>query len=189
MNKKNIGSKLALYPTPAVVVGTEVEGKATWTLVAHIGIVTHDRLLISLHSSHFINKGIKATSQLSVNIITEDFLPEADYCGLVSGAKVDKSQVFEYTKGEAGMPVISKSQLAMECHVEDIYECGSFENFICSIDNTYADEAILDEKGKLDYTKLKPVLFEMPTYQYLRTGDVIAPCTSLGKTIKEKNKS
>ena len=46
--KRNLGSKMALYPTPLVVVGAEVEGKVTWTLVAHIGIVAHDRLLISL---------------------------------------------------------------------------------------------------------------------------------------------
>ena len=28
---------LALYPTPAVVVGAEVGGKANWLLVAHVG--------------------------------------------------------------------------------------------------------------------------------------------------------
>lgn len=32
--KKNIGNVLALYPTPAVVVGTEVNGKVNWLLVA-----------------------------------------------------------------------------------------------------------------------------------------------------------
>lgn len=32
--KKNIGNVLALYPTPAVVVGTEVGGKINWLLVA-----------------------------------------------------------------------------------------------------------------------------------------------------------
>ena len=40
--KKNIGQKLALYPTPATVVGTIGEGgKVNWLLVAHIGIVSH----------------------------------------------------------------------------------------------------------------------------------------------------
>ena len=34
--KKNIGKKLALYPTPATVVGTVgEEGKVNWLLVAH----------------------------------------------------------------------------------------------------------------------------------------------------------
>lgn len=71
--KKNIGNTLALYPTPTVVVGATVNGKASWTLVAHVGIVAHDRLLVSLHSAHYINKGIKENGYLSVNIVTEDF--------------------------------------------------------------------------------------------------------------------
>ena len=37
--KKNIGNVLALYPTPVVVVGTEVNGKVNWLLVAHVGII------------------------------------------------------------------------------------------------------------------------------------------------------
>ena len=32
--KKNIGSKLALYPMPVTVVGAEVNGKVNWLLVA-----------------------------------------------------------------------------------------------------------------------------------------------------------
>ena len=31
--KKSIGSVLALYPTPLVVVGAMADGKPTWTLV------------------------------------------------------------------------------------------------------------------------------------------------------------
>ena len=40
---------------------------------------------------------------------------------------------------------------------------------------------ILDEKGKINYKDFKPVLFEMPTYQYLRTGDVIGDCMKIAK--------
>ena len=36
----------------------------------------------------------------------------------------------------------------------------------------------LNDKGKPDYTAIKPVLFEFPNYQYLRTGDVIGKCLS-----------
>lgn len=32
---------------------------------------------------------------------------------------------------------------------------------------------------KLDYRTLKPVLFEMPTYEYLRTGDIIGQCMKM----------
>ena len=38
---------------------------------------------------------------------------------------------------------------------------------------------------KPDYSKLKPVLFEMPTYKYLRTGDIIGDCVKMGKAYGE----
>ena len=44
-------------------------------------------------------------------------LPEADYVGSVSGAKVDKSGVFEFETGEAETPIIEKAPLTMECTV------------------------------------------------------------------------
>ncbi|MEI3426914.1 MAG: hypothetical protein V8R10_09905 [Christensenellales bacterium] len=53
--KKNIGAKLALYPTPLVVVGTMVNGKPNWTLVGHLGIIGHDRVMVSMSDSHYSN--------------------------------------------------------------------------------------------------------------------------------------
>lgn len=57
--KKNVGSVLALYPTPLVVVGAMKGGKPTWTLVGHVGILGHDRVMVSLAASHHINSVIK----------------------------------------------------------------------------------------------------------------------------------
>lgn len=183
--KKNIGSALALYPMPAVVVGAMNEGKPTWTLAAHVGIIGHDRIMVSLASAHYINQFIKAGNKLSVNIVDEGMLPEADYTGSVSGAKADKSEVFEYESGEAGTPLIRKAPLTMECSVADVYETPGFESFICTIDNTYVEEEHLNEAGKINYQTLKPVLFEFPTYEYLRTGDVIGKCLSFKKNPQE----
>lgn len=183
--KKNIGSQLALYPTPVTIIGAIDGEKPTWTLVAHVGIIGHDRVLVSLAANHFINRAIKNTNKLSINIVDENILPEADYSGSVSGAKVDKSNLFEYETGEAGTPIINKSPLTMECTVVDIYNSPNFESFICTIDNTYVEEEYLNEKGKINYNTLKPVLFEFPTYEYLKTGDVIGKCLSFKKNPNE----
>ena len=179
--KKNIGSKLALYPTPLVVVGTMVNGKPNWTLVGHLGIIGHDRVMVSMSDTHYSNKGIREMKALSINIVDEAMLPEADHTGCVSGEKEDKSELFAYHIAEGGVPIIDEAPVSMACTVDDIYKTEGFESFICKIAATYAEETVLDEKGRLDYTALKPVLFEMPTYQYLRTGDVIAPCMSLNQ--------
>ena len=161
--KKNIGSVLALYPTPLIVVGAVREEKPTWTLVGHTGIIGHDRVIISLADNHYINGIIKERNNLSINIVDRSILPAADYTGSVSGAKTDKSGVFDYEIGEAGTPVIQNSPLVMECSVVDTYKSKGFESFICTIDNTLVEEECLNEDGKIDYHKLKPVLFEFPT--------------------------
>jgi len=181
MEKKNIGNQLALYPKPLTVVGAEVEGKVNWLVVGHTGIIGHDRILVSMNKSHHTNQGIKDSKKLSINLVSREMLPKADYVGSVSGASVDKSNVFEYHWGENGTPVIDASPLTMECDVVDIYETEDFDNFICSIANTYAAPDVLDDDGKLDYTRLKPVLFEFSTYSYIATGEIIGKCLNLDK--------
>lgn len=175
-NKKNLGNLLALYPKPMTVVGAEVEGKVNWLVVGHTGVIGHDRILVSMSKSHYTNQGIKKSKRLSVNLVSREMLPKADYVGSVSGATVDKSEVFAFHIGENDTPVIDASPLTMECEVVDIYETDDFDNFICAIVNTYAASDVLDSDGKLDYTKLKPVLFEFPTYSYLATGEIIGKC-------------
>lgn len=179
MEKKQIGNTLALYPMPLTVVGAEVEGRVNWLVVAHVGIIGHDRILISMSQSHYTNQGIKASRKLSVNLVSHEMLPEADYVGSVSGARVDKSQAFAWHRGENGTPVIDRSPLTMECNVVDIYETEGFDNFICTIAATYASPEVLDNRGRIDYARLKPVLFEFPTYSYLSTGEVIGRCLRL----------
>ncbi len=183
--KKNIGNALALYPTPLVVVGSMVNEKPNWLLVGHLGIIGHDHVMVSLAAAHYTNQGIKENKKLSVNIVDEAMLAKADRAGCVSGSKEDKSDLFDFIISDEGVPMIAQAPVVMECSVEDIYETKGFESFICTIDNTYAEEKVLTDDGKLDYRTLKPVLFEMPTYEYLKTGDVIGKCMSFGREKKD----
>lgn len=182
--KKSIGTGLALYPTPLAVVGAMVDGEPNYVLVGHLGIIGHDRIMISLAVPHYTNRGIKEMGTLSVAVVDEAMLAKADYVGIVSGHRTDKSGVFAFAPGETGAPVIEEAPVVMECRVDDVYETKGFESFICKIVAVHADESVLTAEGKIDYRALKPVLFEMPTYEYLRTGDAIAPCTTLGKELR-----
>ena len=94
--KKHIGSKLALYPTTLVVVGTMVNGKPTgrwsdiWASSAMTGV------MVSMSDAHYSNQGIRDTKTLSINIVDEAVFQKADYAGCVSGMKEDKSELFAY---------------------------------------------------------------------------------------------
>lgn len=181
MEKKNIGNLVTLYPKPLTVVSAEAGGKVNWLIVGHTGVIGHDRILISMNKSHYTNQGIRKSKKFSINLVSREMLPKADYVGSVSGASVDKSDVFDYHWGANGSPVIDSSPLTMECDVVDVYETDGFDNFICSVANTYADPEVLDSNGKPDYMRLKPVLFDFPTYSYIATGEIIGKCLNLDK--------
>ena len=181
MEKENIGSLVALYPKPLTVVGAEVNGKVNWLVVGHTGIIGHNRIILSMSDKHYTNKGIHQTGRLSINLVSREMLPKADYAGSVSGADTDKSTLFAYHIGENGAPLIDESPLSMECKVVDEFKTDGFDNFICEVAATYVAKDMLNENGRPDYTRLKPVLFEFPTYSYLATGEVIGRCLALDK--------
>ena len=136
--KKNIGAQLALYPAPVIVVGAIVNDKPTWTLVAHAGTMAHSHLMVSLVHAHYINQEIIESKKLSVNIVDEAWLKEADRMGVISGNKEDKSESFAYTIGENGALLIDDAKVSIECEVVGNYELENFDNFVCKIVATYA---------------------------------------------------
>ena len=136
--KKNIGAQLALYPAPVIVVGAIVNDKPTWTLVAHAGTMAYSHLMVSLVHAHYINQEIIESKKLSVNIVDEAWLKEADRMGVISGNKEDKSESFVYTIGENGALLIDDAKVSIECEVDGNYELENFDNFVCKIVATYA---------------------------------------------------
>lgn len=181
IKKKNIGGVFSLYPTPIGIIGTEVDGKVNWINIAHLGVVGMDKIMLSMHKSHYSNPGIKKNKTASVNLVTKDLIEEADYVGMVSGHKVDKSKVFEYSYGELkGAPLIKNAVISMECKLVDTYETEEEDNFILKVVNTYVDKSVLTEDDTIDYSKVKPLLFEMPTKSYLEPGNIVGKCWSEG---------
>lgn len=58
MEKTNIGNRLALYPMPVTVVGAESDVKVNWLLVAHTGIIGHDRILVSQYEQESLHQSM-----------------------------------------------------------------------------------------------------------------------------------
>lgn len=50
--------------------------------------------------------------------------------------------------GENGAPLIDDAKISIECEMDGNYELKNFDNFICKILATYADESVLNEPGK-----------------------------------------
>ncbi len=107
-------------------------------------------------------------------------LVKADYVGMASGKDVDKSEVFEYFNGALeNATLIKNAPIAIECELVDIYETSTHDNFIVTPINTYANENVLDVDGNIDYTKAKPILFEMPNID-----KAVGQCWNIGREYK-----
>lgn len=182
--QKDIGSVMGLYPTPVTVVGVVTEkGRVNFLTIAHVGVVEHGHLLVSIDKAHALSDAaIKANGELSVSLVNQEMLVAADYCGIAKGAKTDKSGVFKHHFGELEKaPVLDDAPVSMACKVVDSIEVGNFTNYILKPEHTYVQEEVLNEKGKIDYEKAAPVLFEFQSAQYLSIGSVIGKCWQIGK--------
>lgn len=181
--KKNIGKYNAAFPTPVVVVGAMVDGRPNWFEVAWVGIGDSDIITLSVTPTHKTCEGIRAEKKLSIALVDQPMLAKADYVGIVSGNKIDKSQVFDYQVGPLCTPLPNEAPVVMECELIDTYAQHGMNLLVCKVVHTHVEEAYLDDKGKPDFHKLKPVLFE-PRFNYLLTGDVIGPCIEPGRAFQ-----
>jgi flavin reductase (DIM6/NTAB) family NADH-FMN oxidoreductase RutF len=188
--KKKIGNQNVLYPTPVTIVGALVNGKVNFLNVAHVGILNAGAphlISLGMGKPHHTNIGIRANKTFSVNILSQNRIVEADYVGLVTGSKVDKSVVFETFFGELETaPLIRNCPLSMECRLYDTYELKTHDVFIGEIVATYADESVLTD-GKVDIAKVKPLLFDMSSMKYWSLGQPLGNCWNAGKQYGKPN--
>ena len=76
----------------------------------------------------------------------------------------------------------------MACRVVGEVEVGNFTNYILEPVHTLVQEECLTGRGKIDYEKVNPILFEFQSAQYLSIGSVIGKCWSVGKNWKSAEK-
>ena len=183
MDKIKLKPKTYLYPMPATLVGAMVEGKPNFEAIAYCGIVNHNPPALSVASSkrHYTNKGIRAEKTFSVNIPSSDMVKVTDFCGVTSGAKIDKSQLFDTFFGSLKTaPMIKECPLCLECELIETVVISTMECFIGEIKGVYTEEKFLTD-GLPDITKIDPIIFSMHQNEYYRVGKYLAKAYSVGK--------
>ncbi len=188
MEKINLGSTIPAYPMPVSLVGTRVAGKPNFMAVAWFTMVSYKppRVAAALGKGHHTNSGIKENRTFSVCLPSQDMVEVTDYCGIVSGKKTDKSEVFDLFYGKLKTaPMIKDCPLSAECELVEIVESGLNEIFIGEIIGIYTEERFLTD-GKPDFRKMKPLILSQPDTAYWSLGEPVARAWSIGKGYKTK---
>jgi len=191
MSKVLMGPMTLVYPTPTVLVGVIVDGKPNFMTVAWCGVVNSQPPMVSVaiqHSRH-THKGVRQNLTFSVNIPSADMVRETDYCGIISGSKVDKVDVcqFKVFYGKLdNAPLIEQCPVNLECRVMHILELGSHSLFVGRIEETHVSENCLTD-AKPDINKINPLTFIVgPTRHYQALGEVVAKAFSIGEELKAR---
>lgn len=172
MAKKIWKSGTFIYPIPAVMVSCGDMDKSNIITVAWTGILNTNpaKVYISVRPTRYSYDIIKKTGEFVINLTTKELAYATDWCGVKTGAKVDKFKEMKLTKQKCefvSAPAIKESPVSIECRVTDIKEFGSHHTFIADVLSIDADEKYIDEKGAFDISKCNLIAYANGGYYEL----------------------
>lgn len=172
MSKVTWKSGTFLYPLPAVMISCGTMEKSNIITVAWTGIINTNPAMvyISVRPTRHSYNMIKEAGEFVINLTTQNLAYATDWCGVKTGAKVDKFKEMRLTKEKANFvkcPMIKESPVSVECKVKEIEELGSHHMFIAEVLAINADKKYIDEKGAFDISKCDLITYANGHYYLL----------------------
>jgi flavin reductase (DIM6/NTAB) family NADH-FMN oxidoreductase RutF len=190
MAKKDIGLNVFTPTMPVTLLGTNVDDKPNFMTLAWVTRVNANPPLfaVAVNRVHHSSLGIRENESFSINIPSEDMLTKTDYCGLVSGREIDKSNIFKLFYGKLKTaPMIEECPLSIECKLFDILELPTNDLFIGEVVSAFTEEQYMTDDN-LDIMKLKSFILSMPDNNYWQIGKHIGNAWMDGKDLIEDHK-
>lgn len=188
MEKISIDKSLFCLPWTQTILGTLLDGKPNFMALDWLTRVNFNPPMLGVcvnrqHASHI---GIVNTGEYSVSIPTVDMVEVTDYTGLVSGKRVDKSDLFEVFYGELrAAPMIMECPVTMECRLVQTVTLPTNSFFIAEIVNIFSEERFLTD-GKPDVKKVNPFLLTMPDNRFWSVGDCVGKAWNAGTAFRDR---
>ncbi len=185
--RKNFGAKPYTYPQPVFILASyNADGTPNAMNAAWGGISDDSELSMCISADHKTTENILARKAFTVSMADAAHVTACDYVGLVSGKKEADKFVkagFHAFKSEfVDAPLIEELPIAVECRLKsyDPETC----RMIGEIVNVSVDECVLDENGKVDVAKARPITFDPFNNTYVVLGEVVAKAFHDGLKLK-----
>lgn len=183
---KDLGVNPFVFPMPVLMIATYDENdKVDVMNMAWGGICANNMVALNIGERHKTSKNIKLRQAFTLSIADIDHLDESDFFGIASGNNMEDK--FERTKMTAvksdkvDAPVITEYPLTLECKVVECQNTVYGFRVLGEIVNVLADEKVLDEKGKVDPTKLNAFVFDQFQNGYYAIGEKVGQAWDNGK--------
>lgn len=191
--KVNIKPRTMMYPAPAVVASAYDEnGNVDACTLAFASMCSHHppAVMIAINTTlkRKTLKSILHTKEFCVGYPSVEHVAQTDYLGIASGYDTDKISDVNFTTSKAAKvnaPIINEFMVSVECRVMSVAEVGSHTQITGEVVNIQAEEDVLNDKGKVDFNLLNPLVYDDVTHAYFKMGDEIAKAFKVGLEFKE----
>lgn len=183
MSKIKIKPNISPFPMPVAIIGALVNDRPNFMTVAWFNRLNGKPPIwgIAFGKKQYTLEGIKENKNFSINIPNVNLVKKVDYCGIVSGRKVDKSKLFNIFYGELeSAPMVQECPLSLECQVYEIIELPGITLILGEVIAAYTEKQYMSGE-KLDSKKINPFTFSQPDNKYWTLGDMVADAFSIGK--------
>lgn len=147
------GSTL-LGALPCVMVSCGSMEKPNIITVAWTGIICSQPPMtyISVRPERYSHGLIAKEGAFVINLTPASMIGACDYCGIYTGAKVDKFAMCGLSavpSPTVGVPMIEQAPVSLSCKVREVVHLGTHDMFVADIVGISVSNALLDESGKL----------------------------------------
>lgn len=189
--KKSLGVKPYTYPMPVLMIATYNEdGTVDVMNMAWGGVCAEDMVALNIGAEHKTSENIKRTGAFTLSIADIPHIKEADFFGIASGNKMkdkfERSGLTAVKSEKVDAPVVVEFPLTLECKVEECQEQPYGLRVLGRILDVLADENVLDEKGKVDPTKLNAFIFDQFQSGYYAVGEKVGQAWNAGAGLMKK---
>lgn len=188
---KDLGVKPYLFPMPVLMIATYNEdGSVDVMNMAWGGICDNNMVALNLEEDHKTCENIKKRGAFTLSIADLDHIEEADFFGTASGNKMkdkfERSGMHAIKSTRVDAPIIEEFPLTLECKVVECQHPVYGFRVLGEIVNVLADEKVLDEKGKVDPTKLNAFVFDQFQNGYYAIGEKVGQAWQTGAKFMKK---
>lgn len=156
------------------------------------GICAENMVSLNIDEDHKTSENIKKRGAFTLSIADIPHIEAADFFGIASGSKMpdkfERSGLSAVKSEKVDAPIVQEFPLTLECRViEDKMEIYG-HHIIGEIVGVLADEAVLDEKGKVDAAKLNAFVFDQFRSGYYAIGEKVGQAWHTGAPLMKKQR-
>jgi flavin reductase (DIM6/NTAB) family NADH-FMN oxidoreductase RutF len=182
---KNLGVNPFVFPMPVLMISTYGENdKVDVMNMAWGGICAENMVALNIGEDHKTSENIKSRKAFTLSIADIPHMKEADFFGIATGNKMtdkfERSGLTAVKSANVDAPVVTEFPLTLECKVVECQNTVYGFRVLGEIVNVLADENVLDEKGKVDPTKLNAFVFDQFQNGYYAIGEKVGQAWNSG---------